>query len=99
MNGKKVLDSLDLDDHESFDGKDLFDLEGDVEFLQFVRQTNSVRLLQQSWPQSGMHTISSAQDEVCERAVNEMITVSSVRVRALRGSVFYTQREGRRRCQ
>src|ERR1700704_5624147 len=107
MNGNNVLDGLDLDNHRFFDKeidtvtelnrnpivnnrKDFFGLEADAEFAQFVRHANPVRPLKQSWPQSGMDS--------CEFAVNEMIAVSSVRVRALRGSVFATQREDRRQC-
>src|SRR5580765_695658 len=116
MNGKNVLDGLDLDNHHFFDKeidtvtelnrnpvvnnrKDLFDLESDAAFAQFVSHANPVPPLQQAWPQSGMNAIAGIQDGVCEFAVNEMIAVSSVRVRPLRGSAFDRQREGRRRCQ
>src|SRR2546428_8206684 len=62
-------------------GKDLFGLEADAEFVQFVRHANPVRSLQQTWPQSGMNSIGGIQNGVCEFAVNEMISVPSVRVR------------------
>ena len=116
MNGKNVLDGLDLDNHRFFDKeidtvtelnrnpvvsnrKDVFDLEADTEFAQFVRHADPVRPLKQSWPQSGMNSIGGIQNEVREVAMNEMISVSSVRVRALRGSAFDTQREDHRQCQ
>src|SRR2546423_1644738 len=83
------------------DGKYLFDLDANAEFAQFVCHADSVRPLQQSWPQSGMNSIGSAEDVVCNLPVNQMYSVSSVRVRVLCGSAFDrgkavgTQRVGR----
>jgi hypothetical protein len=79
-------------------GKDLFGLETDGEVIQFVRHANPVRPLQQSWPQFGMNAIGGFQNGFRDLAVNEMISVS-VRVRALRGSAFDSQREGRCPCR
>ena len=77
------------------DGKDFLDFEADAEFVQFVRHTNPIRPLQQSWPQFGVHSIGGAEDAIRDSAMNEMYSVSFVRVRALRGSAFHTQGMGR----
>jgi hypothetical protein len=71
--------------------KGLFDFKVDGEFLQFVSHANPIGSLQQSWPQFGMNPIRCTQDAVCQSGVNKMMSVSSVRVRALRGSAFETQ--------
>src|SRR5713101_280863 len=83
------------------DVKDLFDLETDAEFVQFVRHANPAGPLQQPWPQFGMNSIGSAQDVVCNVPMSQMSYVTSARVRVLRGSAFDrcsacdTQRMGR----
>jgi hypothetical protein len=76
-------------------GKDSLDLEVEPECLEFVRQTNPVGPLQQSWPQFGMHSISGAEDAVGQFPVNKMNSVPFVRFGVLRGSAFTTQRVGR----
>ncbi len=77
------------------DGKSLFDLEADAECVLFVRHTNPIRPLQQSWPQFGTNLIDSAEDAVRDAAMDEIYSVSSVRVSALRGSACGAQGMGR----
>ena len=77
MNGKQVLDSLDFNDDRFLHHK--------------VYAEITIRPFEEPWPEFGMNTIGNTQYCVRDIRMNEMTSVPSVRVRVLRGGVFWTQ--------
>ena len=78
-----------------FDWKWFFGLERHVKTLQFVAETRPVRPFEKPRTELGMHSVRGVQDVICDAAVNELNTVSSVRIRVLRVSAFRKQTAGR----
>ena len=72
-------------------GKKLLGLECQVVSLEFQAQTLAIRAFHQSWAESGMNSIGGGQNPIGNLAVNQIDSVSSVRIRALRGDVFWQQ--------
>ena len=70
------------------DRKYLFSLEWDAALSEFVRETPTIRPLEQPWPEFGMNVIGGAQNDVRYVLVNQMNSVRSVRVCVLRGSAL-----------
>jgi len=73
----------------------LLSLERQTEAIQFVAQTYLVGTFKQAGTESGMHLVGRAQHAMGYPTMNQMVPVSTVRIRALRGVAIGEQLAGR----